>query len=123
MPDLGKKAFSEIINPIIAEKRRVTLNEAKAEKYLRSDEVIAFLEKIGEGLEGRGKEIVFASFPIKKSTVRNKIPLLSDRAFYVLSKAVVNEYRSGPKKFLSSYFLRPEVEHFLKLLGEQLTPK
>ncbi|WP_417198945.1 hypothetical protein [Bizionia sp.] len=48
--NMSPKEFARYINPIIANNRNITLNEAKFLSKLRPVEIVLFYEKIGEPL-------------------------------------------------------------------------
>ncbi|WP_291866641.1 hypothetical protein [Maribacter sp.] len=119
-PSMGKKEFANLINPIMAEKRGVPIDTVKHVQFIRSNEVIAFLEKIGEPLEGYGKLIVINTQGTDKKTLRTRLSVVCQPEFVQMINTIISENRNMLRaRSLQKKYLHPkEVVTFLTQIGE-----
>ena len=121
---MRKEEFGNLINPMIAKHRNMPLEDAKQKQFLQSNEVVEFLEKIGEPLEEYGKLIVIGTHQMDKQNLRRQLPSMNQIEFAKTLNRIIFEnrelsYRSSRHK----RYLRPkEVMAFLKEIGEILPP-
>lgn len=117
---MRKEEFGQLINPLIAKSRSLPLEEAKHKQFLQSNEVVAFLEKIGEPLEDHGKMIVVSTHQMDKKKLRTQFPTISQLEFSKLLNRIIFmnrelNYRDSSRR----RYLRPkEVVAFLGDIGE-----
>ena len=114
--------FSSYINPIISQKRGLDPERAKHKQFLQSNEVIAFLEKIGEPLDGFGREIRIGRQQMDKSGLRRLFPTISAPEFSkVLTRVVAKNRRLRHSDCVRKRYLLPrEIKAFLNEIGEVL---
>lgn len=119
---MSREEFISLINPIISSKRNIDLEMAKRVHFLNSNEVIAFLEKIGLGTADFGKTIVLDAGHTTKQVLRVRIPFLSTSEFNDLLHHIVTERRKmdiGRAKY-RRYLMASEVSDFLREIGEKV---
>lgn len=91
-----KREFRRLTNKIIAENRGISITDARSVKFLASNEVILLLGKIGEPLEGYGKEISFDCTRLTKYQLFTKIPYISGNALRRRIVKIIMENRDIP---------------------------
>lgn len=118
----GSAEFARKINPIIAEGRGISIEDAKALMFLQSDEVVRFLHEIGEPLEGRGKKMVFTVTRLSKKDLRRMVPTISQPQFNKLLARIVSDNRDLAQRTAKykRYLQTREVMQFLREIGELL---
>ncbi len=112
--------FANKINPIIAEKRDISEDQAKQKQYLQSNEVIAFLEAIGEPLNNYAKVLDVGSHRMNKTRLRLLFPTLSAPEFSKVINKTISQCRGIPLDGATRkrYLLPTEIMTFLEMIGE-----
>jgi len=115
-----RKEFIDAINPIIADIRGVDRVKANQAKHLRSDEVLALLEQLGEPKENFAKKIVLSSTRVTRHELSIKIPYLCNTILRRKAIAIVMNEREIP--FTEARYVRTlnnnELLAFLMEIGE-----
>ncbi|MFC4219031.1 hypothetical protein [Flagellimonas marina] len=119
----ARREFSMYINAIVADTRNIPLSDANQIKYLRSDEVVKMLEKIGEPLEPFGKPVTIGSSRLTRFDLSIKVPYLSGLVLRRNIIRIMMESRGlGFKDVRSKKILHSnEVMEFLRSIGEPVT--
>jgi hypothetical protein len=117
---MSKSAFAHLINPIISEYRKITLREARQKQFLQSNEVVNFLNKIGEPLEEYKSEIKINTANMNKSRFKALFKPLSDPEFAKVANGIISKSRGIDfRESRSQCYLFPkEVVQILDELGE-----
>lgn len=117
---MRKEEFSKQINPIISKTRKVDQASAKHQRFLRSDEVIIFLHKLGEDLEGYGKNLKIETQQMNKTKLKLLFPVLSTPEFSSCINEIICSKRdiSINKAVHKRYLYPAEVISFLERIGE-----
>ncbi|MDF4201817.1 hypothetical protein PXD56_02550 [Maribacter sp. SA7] len=117
---MGASEFSDIINPIIRDNRKISLSDAKNERFVRSNEAKFFLDKLGVDIRYQGRLIELRDNSLRKEEIEKKIPYLSTKTFRFVISTIISENREIPleKAKLKRYIYPIEVMAFLKQIGE-----
>lgn len=116
------REFSGIINPIIAASRNLPLETVKHKQFLQSNEVVEFLEKIGESLDDHATLLVLATHQMDKKKLRRNFLAMSQPEFVQTINQVIHQNRQMDlMKCGYKRYLRPnEVVQFLNMIGESI---
>lgn len=117
---MGRKSFSDIINPIVAVKRNMPIEKAKQKQFLQSNEVVEFLNKIGEPLEEYRTMIELVTHQMNKAKLRAIFFKIGFSEFTRIINGIIEENRKiGLVKSRYKKYLRPiEVTQILDEIGE-----
>lgn len=122
---MSEKEFANLINPIIADKRKMVLENAKHKQFLNSNEVLTFLEKIGADTSEHGKLLVLDTLKTTKKVLRERIPYQNDRVFQsqIIRIMALNRKELSENVKLRRYLMPNEVMLYLEEIGEVLALK
>ena len=122
---MGVHEFRRLINPIIADKRNMALEDASQKQYLQSNEVVPFVKKIGMDLDAFGKLIVIPGNGLKKERLRTLLPYVPEEDFTPVLIRILADTRKNTlhKGRFSKYLNIGEVHCYLKTIGELIPEK
>ena len=103
---MRREQFANKINPIIAEKRAISEDQAKQKQDVQSNEVIAFLEDIGEPLNDYAKQLDVGSHRMNNTRLRLLFPTLSAPEFSKVINKTSESFNHKNKSPESSKLLK-----------------